>query len=588
GRHGRRNRSEVEALPGLVPNRRRLDGALWVRLRVENDTPEPTRKYLRVEWPRLSEIDFFAETSRGLRTGRSGWLRPFAERAEYGPEHVFPVELGPGEVQTIYLRIRSPFEIALPLRVVSEREQAGLRIRALLVAGLFAGMVLGLSIFSVLVFVRLRRPMYLYFAASMTTFLAWWLIGKGWGGALGALSTGTLWLMAIIINVWLIARIAFTRALLNTRVLAPQQDRILRAAQGLVPLLLILQIVNPRVAALVSTASPVLLLGLELYAGVVALKNGSRLARWYLVATGSLMSGLVLAVLIFNGVLAVGLTVARIAIQFGILAELFGLAYALAEGIREVTRDKERVQRHAEMEQLGALHGLVAGVTHELNTPLGALRSAAQSMERAAERLTKAASEEQKEMQRVIRALPQVTAATLAGTERIDEVVRSLKRFAQLDASEQQVCDLHEGLESALTLLGPKLGSGVSVEKTYEGPREVTCRPAAMNQVFLSVLENAVAAVADAGTVRVVTQERGGRFSLLISDDGAGMAPSQLARLFSPKLGSRAGRVRMSMGMSTAKSVVDQHGGHIDVQSRLGEGTAVTIQIPVAPREAPS
>ena len=316
----------------------------------------------------------------------------------------------------------------------------------------------------------------------------------------------------------------------------------------------------------------VALLGLELYVGLMAFRAGNRLAQWFLIATGILASGLWLASLIFAGVLQVSLVFSRIMILIGIAGELFGLAYALAESIREVTAEKEQALRRVEVERLGALHGLVAGVAHELNTPLGALRSSVDSMKRAADKLTSVPTEDAG-ARRAVKALPSVTDATIVATERIDQVVRSLKLFAQLDESEVQTCDLHEGLESALTLLAPKLGTRIRVERQYDGPTAVSCRAGAINQVFMSILDNAVAAIEGEGTIRVATKAGLGQMSVQISDTGIGMSAAQLGTLFSPRLSLRGERAKMGMGLSTARSIVDQHGGRIDVQSEPGRGT---------------
>lgn len=577
--------STFEQVQGAIANRSHLEGALWVRFRLKNNAKEQRRLYVRVEWPRLQHIEFYADGhTRSGRSGRSGWFVPFHQRPYWDPVHVFFVEAAPGATRVVYLRIKTDREMLCPITIVTEKAWPVSQATSKLILGLFCGMVLGLCIFSGLVFLRLRLRVYLFFSLSMMSFLAWWLLGSGWYGASEFFLRLSFLPIVILLNLWVFFRAAFTRALLELDVFAPSLDRLLRAVQFLgVPAVTILQIgIQGRFASAVGALFPLLLMGGELYAGWVVLKRGQRLAVWYLFATATLGGGMLLGMLIIGGVLQVSPWGSRMVIFAGVLAELFGLAYALAERIQVATREREQAVHAVEVERLGALHGLVAGVTHELNTPLGTLRSSASSMEKAAQKLAVLAEEADKRTQRAARVLPSLSSAIHAATERIDQVVRSLKMFAQLDEAEEQVCDLHEGLDSALTLLTPKLTERIEIERAFGASHKVRCRPAAINQVFISLLENAVSALQGEGVVRVETDSNEAMFSVRIKDTGIGIPEDQRAQLFTPKLTKKGVRVKMGMGLSTAKSIIDRHAGRITVQSEEGKGTEVRIELPTA------
>ena len=351
--------ARFEVLSGPVPYRRGLNGNLWIRFRLSNEEPHLVRRYVRVEWLRLGEITFFAITPRGIRKERSGFTVKFSDRPEWGRDLAFPVDLAAGETHDIYLRVQTVAEVRVPIRVVTDLTHARLRAFGNLSTGAFAGMLLSLSVFSVVVFARLRHPMYLFFALHMTWFLAWWLFARGWGAALDIEGVLIYWLFGTSLDIWLFARLAFTRSLLDLKIVAPRLNRHLFGIQIIgIPLLFVSQSVAPASAGFTGSLAPLILLGLELYAGTVAFRAGSRLAPWFLVATGCLLAGLLLAFVIFSGALPLGIVAARWTIRIGVLGELFGLAFVLAESIRSVSQERERALGQVEAERLRASHQL--------------------------------------------------------------------------------------------------------------------------------------------------------------------------------------------------------------------------------------
>ena len=351
--------SKFKDLLGPVPYRRRVEGHLWIRFHVHNPEARTVRRYVRVEWLRLGEVSFFAPTRRGIQRAKSGFVVPFSERPEWDRDIAFPVDLAPDERREVYLRVRTRAELRVPISVASERVHSRQRAFGSLSTGVFGGMLLGLSVFSIVVFLRLRHRMYLYFALHMIWFLIWWLLARGWGGALDLGAMLTAFLFGLSLDIWLFARLAFTRSLLRLDAIAPRLDRLLFGFQAVgIPLLFLSQVLAPAYAVLTGSLAPLLLLGLELYAGRVAVRAGSRLAPWYLVATTGLLAGLLLAFLILSGAIPLGLPTARWTIRLGALGELFGLAFVLAESIREVTRSRERALGQVEAERLRAANQL--------------------------------------------------------------------------------------------------------------------------------------------------------------------------------------------------------------------------------------
>src|SRR5262249_9315141 len=161
---------------------------------------------------------------------------------------------------------------------------------------------------------------------------------------------------------------------------------------------------------------------------------------------------------------------------------------------------------------------------------------------------------------------------TIAGG-RIANIVRSLRNFARLDEAEYQRASLREGLESTLTLLEGELKDRIMVIKEFNEIPEMFCFPGQLNQVFMSLLQNATDAVEDSGTIHIKHSTKNGFDHIQNSDNGRGIASEKLKKIFNFAFSERGSRVKMGLGLVTAYSIVQRHRGDINVQSRLGEGS---------------
>lgn len=258
------------------------------------------------------------------------------------------------------------------------------------------------------------------------------------------------------------------------------------------------------------------------------------------------------------------------------------LQSALAE-LRE-TQNQMIVQ-----EKMAALGNLVAGIAHELNTPLGTVKSAADVSARGLTRIKDLLSSSEsleevqqgKGLQRVLKALGDNSQATTVAIERLSKIVDSLKTFTHLDRAEYERVDVHEGLDSALTLMEPRFGAGVTVERDYDEVPPLNCYPQELNQVYMSLLQNACQAFDEGtGTVTVRTKAEQGTVALTIADDGRGIPADRLAHIFEPNFASKDGRVAMGMGLSLSYNIVRKHAGTMEIESEEGKGTTVTIRLP--------
>ena len=236
-------------------------------------------------------------------------------------------------------------------------------------------------------------------------------------------------------------------------------------------------------------------------------------------------------------------------------------------------------------EKMASLGDLVAGVSHELNNPGGVVISAADISERCVKKIqeTLAGTElpEQEKLQPLLEMLRNNTSVMSEAAGRITDIVRSLRNFARLDEAEYQPSDIHDGLESSLTLLGGQLLAEITVEKQFGTLPKINCYPARLNQVFYNLLKNAATAIDGPGSIRIVTSVEDEEITIRITDTGRGIPADLLKRIFEFGFGHGGARVKMSSGLSTAYNIIGEHKGTIEIQSDLGQGATVTVRLPV-------
>jgi signal transduction histidine kinase len=143
------------------------------------------------------------------------------------------------------------------------------------------------------------------------------------------------------------------------------------------------------------------------------------------------------------------------------------------------------------------------------------------------------------------------------------------------------MADLHKGLDSTLNIAANELKFKAVVEKHYGQLPLVRCLASQLNQVFMNLLVNAGQAMRARGTIRIVSGARDGWVWVRIEDDGVGIAPEHLKRIFDPFFTTKPVGSGTGLGLSLSYGIVQRHGGHIEVSSEVGKGTAFTVHLPV-------
>ena len=257
----------------------------------------------------------------------------------------------------------------------------------------------------------------------------------------------------------------------------------------------------------------------------------------------------------------------------------------LEQALHDLGQAQERLFLQEKMVSLG---GLVAGVAHEINNPIGAISAANDVSRRCAERIEEQVSTERdidalRASGRFVQALQLLrdnSGVVREASQRIARIVGSLKSFARLDESEFQFADIHDGLDSALMLLNAQIAANVEVEKAYGDFERLYCAPGQLNQVFLNVIKNALQAVELGGSVKIATGEAGDGVYVSVEDTGIGIARAELEHIFDFSFRKDSARVKLGAGLSSAYRIVQEHGGQIEIDSEVGRGTTVRILLP--------
>ena len=240
---------------------------------------------------------------------------------------------------------------------------------------------------------------------------------------------------------------------------------------------------------------------------------------------------------------------------------------------QDLTRLRNLEAAAEQAEKMAGLGRLAAGIVHELNNPLVAVVMYSEALYEKWAISSGAPAD-----------LEKIKAIKEAG-QRIQKLTRDLTAYARGGTSRPEAVDVAPLLDQAATMCKPALKeANARIESSFADVPQVEASRAALVQCFVNLISNAAQALRPGGgAIELGLAAAGGRVIATVADDGVGMAPEVLARAFEPFFTTRTTGRGIGLGLVTARSIVERHGGSISIASAPGKGTTVTVSLPARP-----
>lgn len=286
------------------------------------------------------------------------------------------------------------------------------------------------------------------------------------------------------------------------------------------------------------------------------------------------------------------------------LTEVRRMTTALEQAHAELQATQGQILQSEKMASIGQL---AAGVAHEINNPIGFVRSNLTCLGRYVERLAAHIEKQQQalvelageagkkrgaqlhkegKLDFLLEDVQALREESIEGIDRVSKIVQNLKSFSRVDQAEFSSVNINDCLENTLSIVWNELKYSTTIEKELGTLPLVACFPQQLNQVFLNLLVNAGHAIGEKGVIKLRTWQEQKVVCIAISDTGCGIPKENLPRLFEPFFTTKDVGKGTGLGLSISYDIVKKHGGEIFVESLLGEGTTFTIQLPLQPEAA--
>lgn len=271
---------------------------------------------------------------------------------------------------------------------------------------------------------------------------------------------------------------------------------------------------------------------------------------------------------------------------------------------------KESQAQLVHAEKMSSLGELVAGISHEINTPLWYLLSNATLLKERLEHFDQFAAEAGRLLEQLrngrqdreafvasLRAMDRqlnqeglrddleesvdLVGDSIEGLEQLAEMAQSLKDFSRLDRATVGEFNVNDGLDKSLLIAKNVLKHKVTVEKDYADVPTVRCAPSQINQVFLNLIKNAADAIEGEGTITLSTRHEDGHVRVSIADTGSGIPEDVMAKIRDPFFTTKEVGQGTGLGLSIVDKIITAHMGELVIESEPGRGSVFTVKLPV-------
>lgn len=227
-------------------------------------------------------------------------------------------------------------------------------------------------------------------------------------------------------------------------------------------------------------------------------------------------------------------------------------------------------------EKMASLGQLVAGVAHEINTPIGSINSNNEIFDKCIQKLKDNSGEQEKYLE-IFEDTIKINSEAI---KRINSIVKALKNFARLDEAEYKETDIHEGIKSTLMLLNHEIKGKIQIIEEFDKLPLINCYPNQLNQVFMNILVNACQSIEKNGIIKIKTENLSGKIRITISDTGKGIKSEHLKHIFDPGFTTKGVGVGTGLGLSICYQIIQKHDGTIKAENNSKKGSSFIIELP--------
>jgi two-component system NtrC family sensor kinase len=263
--------------------------------------------------------------------------------------------------------------------------------------------------------------------------------------------------------------------------------------------------------------------------------------------------------------------------------EIVSWTKTLEDRVDEKTRELKRAHAHVlQVEKMATIGKMAAVVAHEINNPLAGILTYAKLLKRWVERgdVVTPKKEEAEQCLDLI----------AAESRRCGDLVKNLLTFSRTSQMNIQITDLNTIIDRAIRLVThPMEMNGIELHLDLaEGLPSLQCDPDQIEQVILALVINAIDAMPPGGNLWLSTKFKPpDKLVFQVRDDGSGIDPEVLERIFEPFLTTKESGKGVGLGLAVSHNIIERHHGHIDVESEVGKGTTFRVSLPPRSNEVP-
>jgi len=276
------------------------------------------------------------------------------------------------------------------------------------------------------------------------------------------------------------------------------------------------------------------------------------------------------------------------------------LAESLDLRVKQQVKTIEAAQlKLYESEKLASVGRLAAGVAHEINNPIGFIRSNLSSAQNYVDSLAKLdeafkAKASMSYLQHIWKEqdldflqedLTDIINESIDGVDRVAAIVKDLKSFSRINDVDKENIDINEIIRQTCHVIKAQLENKVDIILDLENIPTTFCHPAELGQVFLNLLLNSADAIQESGKVRIKTFIKESQICIEVRDTGCGITESDLPYIFDPFFTSKDVGQGIGLGLTVSLNIIKAHEGSLTVISKENKGTLVTILLPILHNE---